>query len=270
MDGSTFFFTLPLALGVAPPPNSAAGMVVLVVDDQDEMRQLLRAPLEAQGYGVIEAARGAEAVQLARYAQPALITLDVMMPELDGYDVLRLLKADPLTRDIPVLFLSAAEPEPRDGADDAAGYLIKPVAAPELLRVVNRLIGPPGAHVLVVDDDPHVRPVLVRLLERHGFRVSSAPDGLSALEAVRRQPPDLVLLDIRMPGIDGYEVLRRLKADAALRHIPVVVLTANDVGAPARTQALELSAVQYLEKPIGSEVLVREIDQVLRHARAKS
>jgi signal transduction histidine kinase/CheY-like chemotaxis protein len=267
LDGSTFFFTLPQAISDAPPPNPPAGTVVLVVDDQDEMRQLLRAPLEASGYSVIEAARGAEAVQLARYAQPAMITLDVMMPELDGYDVLRLLKADPITRDIPVLFLSAAQPDPLAAPSGAAGYLIKPVEARELLQAVGRLIGPPGAHVLVVDDDPHVRPVLVRLLERHGFRVSNAADGLSALDLARRQPPDLLLLDIRMPGVDGYEVLRRLKADKALRKIPVVVLTANDEGEPARAHALSLGAVQYLEKPIASEVLVREIDQVLRDTR---
>ena len=268
LDGSTFFFTLPLAIGASPSqPNPPAGTVVLVVDDQEEMRQLVRAPLEAQGYSIIEAARGAEAVQLARYAQPALITLDVMMPELDGYDVLRLLKADPLTRDIPVIFLSAAQPEPNAPTGDAAGYLLKPVAAPELLAAVGRLIGPPGAHVLVVDDDPHVRPVLVRLLERHGFRVSDAADGLSALDLVRRHMPDLVLLDVRMPGIDGYEVLRRLKSDAALRHIPVVVLTANDGGEAVREQSLSLGAVQYLQKPIASEVLVREIEQALRAAR---
>jgi CheY-like chemotaxis protein len=117
--------------------------------------------------------------------------------------------------------------------------------------------------VLVVEDDAHVRPVLVRVLERGGFQVAEAADGLAALELVQRLPPDLVLLDIRMPGVDGYEVLRRLKQHPAYQHIPVVVLTASDLGDVARKQVLDMGAALFLEKPIGSEELLTEIKRLL-------
>ncbi|MCG8352992.1 MAG: response regulator [Chloroflexales bacterium] len=117
--------------------------------------------------------------------------------------------------------------------------------------------------VLVVDDDPHVRPLLARLLEKHGFHVASAANGVEALEFVRRKQPDLILLDIKMPDIDGFEVLRRLKHMNHIHPIPVVILTANDLGEITRTRALRLGAFVYLEKPIASEHLISTIEQVL-------
>lgn len=114
-------------------------------------------------------------------------------------------------------------------------------------------------HVLVVDDDPHVRPVLVRLLQRHGLRVSSASDGYQALSAVEAQPPDVILLDIKMPGLDGFEVLRRLKAQPATAHIPVLILTANDLSDSTRAQGLDLGAQAYLEKPIAYDRLISSV-----------
>ncbi len=190
---------------------------------------------------VAEACGGAEALGLARLLQPARLTLDVMMPDLDGFDVIQVLRNDPITRDLPVLFISAV-PEPERGAALGGSGFLLAVCAQALLEQVRQLIGVQVLRVLVVEDDNHVRPVLARLIERGGFEVARAADGHAALEMLPQVQPDLILLDIRMPGMDGYEVLRRIKSDSEYLHIPVVVLTASDLGAAARQRVIDLGA----------------------------
>jgi PAS domain S-box-containing protein len=264
--GACFAFTLPLASGEAPvvaSRNEGDQPTVLVVDDNAGMRELIRGILEGAGYAVAEADGGAAALQLARLLQPQLVTLDVMLPDLDGFDVIQVLRNDPLTRDLPVLFVSATSEYDRAMALGGSGFLTKPFSPAELMLQVQQLTERPRRRVLVVDDDYHVRPTLARLLQRGGFQVAEAADGRTGLELIERNPPDLVLLDIRMPDIDGYEVLRQLKQHPAHQHIPVVVLTASDLGAAAKQRALDLGAVRYLEKPIASGDLLAEIERIL-------
>jgi CheY-like chemotaxis protein len=234
-----------------------------VVDDNAPLREALRCMLEGAGYVVVEAQRGAEALQLARLLQPKMMTLDVMLPDLDGFDLIQVLRNDPLTRELPVLFISATNEHDRALALGGSGFLTKPFTADELLAHVRRLVTPAPRRVLVVDDDYHVRPTLARLLQRGGFEVVQVADGRSALEQVQLAPPDLILLDICMPDIDGFEVLRRLKQNPDHRDIPVVVLTASDLGSASYRRAIELGAVRYLEKPIASEDLLNQIEQIL-------
>jgi PAS domain S-box-containing protein len=264
--GAAFFFTLPTASSAEPVVALRATPdrpTILVVDDSEPARDHIRAILEGAGYQVAEAAGGAAAIQLARLLQPKLMTLDVMMPDIDGFDVIQVIRNDPITRDLPVLFISAA-PEPERGLGlGGSGYITKPFAVDELLNQVHQLIAPATRRVLVVDDDYHVRPTLARLLRRGGFEVDEAADGQTGLEIIEREPPDLVLLDIKMPDIDGYEVLRRLKQNPAHQSIPIVVLTASDLGHEAERRALDLGAVRYLEKPIASEDLLAEIERIL-------
>jgi PAS domain S-box-containing protein len=264
--GSTFTFIMPLASGVepaAPVERTPDRPTILVADDNPIVRGLMRDILQDAGYAVAEAGGGAEALQFARLLQPVLLTLDVMMPDLDGFDVIQVLHNDPITRDLPVLFVSAAPEQERGIALGGGGFLLKPFVPEELLDYVERLTRPHRPRVLVVEDDNHVRPVLARLVEEGGFRVAEAANGTAALELIQRDPPDLILLDIRMPGIDGYEVLRRLKLHPAHRDIPVVVLTASDLGAAACQRALDLGAARYLEKPIASDDLIAEIQHIL-------
>jgi len=265
-NGATLSFTLPLASNASPvvaSRNDPSQPVILVVDDSATVRETLRQTLENEGYLVAEADGGAAALQLARFLQPKLMTLDVMMPDLDGFDVIQVLRNDPLTRDLPVLFISATVERERGLALGGSGFLTKPFTSTQLLAEVRRLTASPPHRVLVIDDDYHVRPTLARLLQRGGFEVDQAEDGRSGLEQIEKNPPDLVLLDIRMPGIDGYEVLRRLKAHPVHRNIPVVVLTASDLSGDTKQRALALGAVRYLEKPIASEDLLAEIERVL-------
>jgi CheY-like chemotaxis protein len=236
---------------------------VLVVDDSAPMRELLRDIIESAGYLVAEAASGAAALQLARLLQPQLITLDVMLPDLDGFDVIQVLRNDPLTRDLPVLFVSATSEHERALALGGSGFITKPFTSDELIGQIRGLLAPRQRRVLVVDDDYHVRPTLARLLQRGGFQVAEAADGRTGLELIQRDPPDLVLLDIRMPDIDGYEVLRQLKQHPTHQHIPVVILTASDLSDTAQQRALALGAVRYLEKPIASGDLLAEIERIL-------
>jgi PAS domain S-box-containing protein len=265
--GATFAFTLPLATSKATvvPLLEASDQqpIVLVVDDSAPMRELIRTMIENAGYLVAEADGGAAALQLARLLQPQLITLDVMLPDLDGFDVIQVLRNDPLTRDLPVLFVSATSEYERALALGGSGFISKPFTNDQLIGQVRALLAPRQRRVLVVDDDYHVRPTLARLLQRGGFQVTEAADGRTGLDMIEREPPDLVLLDIRMPDIDGYEVLRRLKQNPTRQHIPVVILTASDLGASAQQRALALGAVRYLEKPIASGDLLAEIERIL-------
>ncbi|NCC34506.1 MAG: response regulator, partial [Chloroflexia bacterium] len=119
------------------------------------------------------------------------------------------------------------------------------------------------SHILVVEDDPYVRPVLIRLLQRYGLQVTHANDGFEALAAINLLQPDLVLLDIKMPGIDGLEVLYRMHQHPEMAHIPVIILTADDLNEDTRARGMELGARAYLEKPVGSERLINTINRVL-------
>jgi PAS domain S-box-containing protein len=264
--GATFAFTLPLATSNAPVValhSASVQPTILVVDDSAPMRELICGLLEQAGYLVAEADGGASALQLARLLQPQLITLDVMLPDLDGFDVIQVLRNDPLTRDLPVLFVSATSESTRAMALGGSAFITKPFTNDDLISQVRMLLAPRQRRVLVVDDDYHVRPTLARLLQRGGFLVSEAADGRAGLELIDRNPPDLVLLDIRMPDIDGYEVLRQLKLNPLHQHIPVVILTASDLGEDAQRRALGLGAVCYLEKPIASGDLLAEIERIL-------
>ena len=261
--GATFTFTLPVEGQEKPAaaPGERSQPTVLIADDNPAMRHMIRAMLEHVGYQVAEADGGAAALQLARFLQPALITLDVMMPDLDGFDVAQLLRTDPLTSRIPLLFVSASDEETR--AQGLGSYLAKPFTADELLRQIRHLTGLPRRHVLVMDDDHHVRPTLVQLLQRGGFVASEAGDARSGLAMLENDPPDLVLLDVRMPDMDGFELIRQLKGDPRFADIPVVVLTVQDMPADAEARALALGALRYLEKPISSEELLAEIERLL-------
>jgi PAS domain S-box-containing protein len=264
--GTTFFFTLPLADAAElplPAPPAPDRPIVLVADDDPIAVELMRDILDEAGYSVAHAGGGAEAVRMARLLQPALLTLDIMMPDLDGFDVIQVLRNDPITRELPVLFVSAAPEHARGEMLGGSGFLLKPFTAEELIGHVRRLLQQRVRRVLVVEDDNHVRPVLTRVIGRGGFQVAEAADADIALKQVEHNPPDLILLDVRMPGIDGYEILRRLKLRPDHASIPVVVLTASDLGNASRQRVIDLGATLYLEKPIGSEELLAQIKQIL-------
>jgi PAS domain S-box-containing protein len=277
--GSTFSFTLPLVTTELPEVSpdlltlEADGLgthrhKVLVVEDDHDLALLLRRQLELEGYQVLLAASGRDALWLAKEERPQLITLDMMLPDIDGFSVLEQLKRHPSTASIPVIIVSVLSDTERGYALGAVDYIVKPFDQSKLLSSVRRALDPlertlPGT-VLVVDDAADIRAFLEQALSLHGYRVWTAPGGQEALHRVRQDLPDLILLDLKMPGMDGYQVLRLLKNEPRTRSIPVIVITASSVDKDReKVRLLGMGASQYLTKPLSIQALVTDIKKVM-------
>jgi len=271
--GSTFSFALPLAGRgkeleefSTPSPSSlsfAPSKQILVVEDEPDIAELIRYHLEGDGYRVTTAARGEEALAKAHQEKPDLITLDIRLPDIDGFEVLQQLKSDEETADIPVVIVSIV-PERGDGFRlGAVDYVTKPVDEGRLLSAIGAIL-PKEDLVLVVDDDRDTTRLAQEVLGRAGFTVRTANNGFEALAVARQEQPGLILLDLKMPGLDGYEVLKRLKRDRATQDIPVVVVTGSVTDEEVkRKKVLALGAAQFLTKPFAIDDFVEEIRRVL-------
>jgi GAF domain-containing protein/CheY-like chemotaxis protein len=235
--GSTFTIRLPAQVAEAAEepaaPAPLAGHLppgvdtVLVIDDEAAVRDLMQRFLSKEGFRVVAAASGEEGLRWARELRPDAITLDVMMPGMDGWAVLSALKADPAVADIPVIMLTIVDDRNLGYALGASDYLTKPIDRERLVTVLkqHRRDRP----VLVVDDDAEVRQLLRRMLELEGFAVVEAENGRVALERLRGTSPSLILLDLMMPEMDGFEFVAELRRHEGWRAIPVVVITARDL-----------------------------------------
>jgi signal transduction histidine kinase/CheY-like chemotaxis protein len=242
--GSVFTVRLPRVCGparalpgraAALPASPAVSPVVLVVDDDKATRELISRGLQREGFRTMAAGSGDEAIHLARQERPDAISLDVLMPGMDGWTVLRALKGDPLTAAIPVVMVSMLDDRDIGYALGAADYLTKPIDREKLAAALRRFRqGPLPRPVLVIEDDPATREVVRRALERDGWIVTEADNGKSGLESLARAVPDLVVLDLMMPEMDGFEFVAELRKTEAGRRIPVVVVTAKEITAEDR------------------------------------
>ena len=238
-QGSIFTMTLPAVCPAARPEiatssarrrRAGALATVLIIDDEQPAHELLERELAGAGYEILHAAGGREGLTLAKQARPDVITLDIIMPDLDGWSVLKALKADPELCDIPVVLVTIMRDRDLGFALGAADYITKPLEREVLMRVVGRHVRGNGkAQVLVVDDDPKTRDMLRRTLQKAGWTVAEAATGSEAIAALERAKPALVLLDLMMPGMDGFEVLERLHGDETWRDVPVIIVTAKDL-----------------------------------------
>ncbi len=249
-EGSTFSVRLPLRVDEAPtaPVRPRASgpdrqLHVVVIDDDADIRDLLERSLARHSIAVRTAAGGREGLAQIRAEHPDAIVLDVMMPELNGWGVLTELKADPATADIPVIMLTSLGQSDIGFALGAVDFLVKPVPAERLASVLRRHARPEAARVLVVDDDEAGRMHVRRKLESAGHTVYEAADGQQGIEAMLATSPDLVLLDLMMPVLDGFAVLQRMRGTPQLEDIPVVVVTAKDLSAAERTMLAGARAV---------------------------
>jgi CheY-like chemotaxis protein len=203
---------------------------ILIIDDDKAVHDLLEREFVGEGYRVLHAAGGREGLQIAKKARPDMITLDIIMPDLDGWTVLRALKADPELHEIPVLLVTIMGDRDMGFALGAADYITKPFDRKVLVQAVSRhLRGNGQGQILVVDDDWKTRDMLRRTLEKEGWMVDEATDGREAMSRIESTAPALVLLDLIMPKMDGFEVLERMRREDRWRDIPVIVVTAKDL-----------------------------------------
>jgi PAS domain S-box-containing protein len=210
--------------------GNAAAPLVLIIDDDASASALVARQLVREGYRVRMASTGEDGLQLAREVRPDAITLDVLMPGLDGWSVLQRLKAEPELAGIPVVMISVLDEKPLGFSLGASGYLTKPVDRNALGELLGRVLpGGVAARVLIVEDDEVAREVLRRAVESEGYRVQEASNGRTGLECALREAPDLVLLDLMMPEVDGFEFLDGLRANPGTAGVPVIVVTAQDL-----------------------------------------
>ncbi len=239
-------------------PHHSRGDLVLVIDDELSQRELMTRFLERQGFAVRTAADGRIGLDLARALSPRVILLDVMMPAMDGWSVLKALKAEPQTVDIPVVMISFAADAAIGASLGATESMPKPVNWVHLKGIIDGL-REEGGDVLVVDDDVDTRDRLRAVLEKGGWKVREGANGVEALERVAEAVPHLILLDLTMPVMDGFSFLHRLRQTPGCADIPVVVLSARDITSAEREQLKD--ADQILSK---GETSMRDLTAELR------
>jgi signal transduction histidine kinase/CheY-like chemotaxis protein len=241
--GSTFSFAVPLEPGsdapgdrpaepskpAAAPGDGSAG--VLVVEDDRRSADLLRVYLEDAGYAVSIARDGVEGLELAGRLHPAAVILDILLPRLNGWDLLAQLKSDPATSEIPVVIVSMTDEHGAGFALGAADFLVKPVDRTRLLSALSRCVSPPREPrtLVAIDDDPVDLDLLEATLAPKGWRVVRARGGEEGVRAVRKERPAVVVLDLLMPDVDGFAVVEQLRADPLVGDVPVVVLTSKEM-----------------------------------------
>jgi len=275
--GSTFTIRLPVEMGdaqptaavrdaVAPRESAAAARgagSILVVDDDQTVREVIERHLTRDGFSVVTASGGHEALRLTRELHPAAITLDVMMPDLDGWTVLAAIKGDPELADIPVILVSIVDEKNRGYALGATDYMVKPVDRAQLSDVLRNICGAVGRQILLVDDDDVMRRGIRQALEQDGWQVAEAENGRIALARLTESRPDIVVLDLMMPEMNGFEFLVEMRSRAEWREIPVLVVTAKDLTEEERAR-LNGEVERVLQKRAAElDDLLREIGRIL-------
>ena len=251
--------------GAHDTSGSAVQNTVLVIDDDPVVHDLMARFLAKEGIRVVIASTGEEGLALARRVRPAAITLDVLMPGMDGWTVLATLKADPELSSIPVVMVTMTDDRRTGYAFGASDYLTKPIDPGRLNAALRRQLGDAGptASVLVVDDDPAVRRLTQQVLQREGWTVLQAENGRVGLRRIAECRPALIILDLLMPDMDGFEFLDTLRRTHGSPTIPIIVLTAKDLTAADR-ESLNGSVSKVLDKSVCNreDLLVAVREQV--------
>jgi adenylate cyclase len=274
-EGSTFTIRLlrivetdeatATAPGLAPARADAAAEEaprILVVDDDPTVRELVARHLERAGFSVTTAAGGREGLRLVRELRPAAVTLDIMMPDLDGWTVLAAMKGDPTLAGIPVILMTIVEEKNRGYALGAADYLVKPVDRNRLVEALRNVCGSAAGRVLLIDDDDMVRRGVRLALEPLGWQVTEAENGEVALDALSAARPDAIILDLMMPKMDGFEFLEELRRRPDWRDIPVAIITAKDLTDEDRSRLN--GEVERVIRKSGRDEMLRQLSGELR------
>lgn len=250
-----------------PIPRSAREKpLVLVVDDEAQAQELLVNYLTGDGYDVATASGGKEAVEKAEELAPDAITLNMLAPGKGGWQALAELKQSPTTAGIPIVIVSVVDQRRMGFALGAAEYLVKPVSRQSVLQAIQRHVhrtnGPPT--VLIVDDEPEAVQMMTEVLASAGYDPVAAGGGREALEILMRQRPAAILLDLMMPDIDGFELMRRIKENPDLREIPVFVLTAKELSDAEMDLLAKETRAFFLKHRPWQEELLTQVRRVIR------
>jgi signal transduction histidine kinase/DNA-binding response OmpR family regulator len=274
--GSTFTIRLPVQVGTpqaAPvrraahkPTRSAAqlaGALILIIDDDQTVREVMARFLEREGFTTRQATDGHDGLRLARELRPAAITLDVHMPCLDGWTVLAAIKGDPELSDIPVVLVTIEDNKTRGYALGATEYMIKPFDRDRLAAILRSICSTEGRVVLLVDDDEIMRQSVRRALEQEGWEVHEAENGKLGLEHLAEHRPDVIMLDLMMPVMNGFEFLAEMRQRADWQDIPVLVVTAKDLSAE-ESETLHGDVERVMQKGTSTlDELLGELGRVL-------
>jgi signal transduction histidine kinase/CheY-like chemotaxis protein len=279
--GSTFTIYLPTHIQTRSKTLSQADSdrkieypycqlsTVLAIDDDPSMHDILKRFLGKKGFIVQTAASGRQGLRLAKELKPDVITLDVMLPGADGWSVLAALKSDPEIAHIPVILMTNVDNKNLGYALGATDYLLKPIDRKAIVALLNKYqLNPSSSVVLVVDDETPAREMTRRKLEKEGWQVIEAVNGRKALKILSEQLPDLIVLDLMMPEMDGFEFMDELWRNPQWKSIPIIVLTAGDLN-EAERRRLEGSVQQVFQKgSYDRKTLLNEIYRLVSEAIA--
>jgi len=281
-EGSVFTLRLPLQIPTVAPADEKvdataadpARPLVLIIEDDVAAAELLTRQLHAAGFRTHIARTGTEAIAMARSLHPAAITLDILLPELDGWEVITRLKREEETSSIPVVVVSVVDNPELGKALGALDYFVKPVDGKLLVDRLTRLKLKPAVEgattsVMVVDDEPSNRNWLVRILEPAGFEVIEASGGREAIELAKARPPDLVLLDLMMPEVTGFDVVEALRADPKTSQTPIMILTARHLTEADKRQLNGQVSTILSRGSVGAPDLLGLLQQVVEKTNGK-
>ena len=279
-EGSTFSVHLPALMPKAATPEKILKTlgkhkkeseesnseikenIILVIDDDPMIHNQMKRAFEKEDYKIVCASDGEEGLTLARKLHPTLITLDVLMPGMDGWTVLTKLKADPEVANIPVFVISMVDEENKGFTLGASEYLTKPIDRTRLHILMKKYRWDSGS-ALVVEDDEGTRKLLCSMLEEYGLNIQEAENGKIALERVQEKSPGVIFLDLMMPEMDGFEFIEELKKNPEHRPIPIVVVTSKDLTSADRLRLNGGIAKLIEKKSFAHEDLLTEIRHIL-------
>jgi CheY-like chemotaxis protein len=280
-QGSTFTVTLPGAIdkAILTPsihpgslnkgmPIAADAPKILLIDDDMMVQYVVSSHLESEGYRVIIGIDGRDGLKQAREHKPDVVLLDIDLPKLDGWSVLQEIKADEEIGGVPVVILSVEESRARAFSLGASDYLVKPVDPPRISEVVRRELAGGAGDIIVADDDPGTREIVCRQLRHAGLSTTQASDGEEVLVLAREKGPSLLILDLMLPTMDGFETLRRLREEGST--VPVIVLTGKELTSSEEAVLRDSQAHVVTKGKLAMEQVVQEAKRLLIQHRAPS
>ena len=236
---------------------------ILVIDDDPTVHDLINRQIGEKGYQIISALNGKEGLELAKEHKPNIITLDVLMPEMDGWSSLSQIKADNELCEIPVVMMTMTDDEAMGYALGASDYITKPVDWNKLSETLERLKVNIKSQILIVEDDPSTRDLTKKILEKEGWNVAEAENGKIGIEQIQNNIPGLILLDIMMPEMNGFEFINEIQKNTEWMKIPIVVVTSKDLSREEK-KLLQGNVEMVLQKgSFGNKDLIQKVNEII-------